>query len=272
MRWIPTAEMIRQSWEKYSLIVIGNIVFFLLLYFFSYKPNNDEKRAAEFLSMAQVQETQNHYEAANVLYQKVISDYSSTKSSITAKKRLEYLKGHKTKTVKKQKDVIVQPILDVEKMLSRKPSVYVATFLAKHYGNNPRLKSKIFKAIKKYLWIAVNMEGISLAELKTEPELNTDEFKNRIFKLKPDCISDSGWIYDDFKIKNNNFYPWHNATINLTVVQGNKKENKSIRINYLKPGASEEILSFRVKNSAGPVYCRGTVTAKEGTTQYTIKI
>ncbi len=56
MRMYPSKAMIVQSWKKYGLIVVGNIVFFALLYFISYRPNNDENRAAEFLSMAQEQE------------------------------------------------------------------------------------------------------------------------------------------------------------------------------------------------------------------------
>ena len=83
---------IKQIWNKYALIVIGNIVFFCLLYFFSYRPHNRENRASEFLSMAQSAETRGRNEAAIELYQKVLSDYPHTRASSTAKQQLAELK------------------------------------------------------------------------------------------------------------------------------------------------------------------------------------
>ena len=61
------AGVLRDAWHKYGLIVIGNVVFFALLYFVQYRPNSRESRAAELLTLAQHEETDQRLEAAESL-------------------------------------------------------------------------------------------------------------------------------------------------------------------------------------------------------------
>src|SRR5690606_9682238 len=42
---------VHAMWQKYGLIVVGNIVFFALLYFVQYRPNSIDNRATELLTM-----------------------------------------------------------------------------------------------------------------------------------------------------------------------------------------------------------------------------
>ena len=57
-------QLLRDAWHKYGLIVIGNVVFFALLYFVQYRPNSRDNRAAELLSLAQHEETEHRLEAS----------------------------------------------------------------------------------------------------------------------------------------------------------------------------------------------------------------
>ncbi len=266
MRIVPNKEMIKQSWEKYGLIVIGNVVFFVLLYFISYRPNNDENRAAEFLSMAQAQETQKRNEAALVLYQKVLRDYPDTRSSLTAKKRLVVVRKRLLSLPNSKKEPeIVQPRIDLERMLNRRPSVYIATFLADHYNDEPALQPKIKESISHYLGIAANHEGVGFEKLRKMKVFQTDFFKSEIFSIKPKCVFDSDWIYDNFRVINTNFFPWHQVSLKLVVGQGQKKVEKDIRVDTVAPNEEVDVLEFRVKSSLGAIHCNGQVTAQEGT-------
>lgn len=264
MKLIPSMQRIRQSWEKYGLIVIGNVVFFVLLYFISYRPHNDENRAAEFLSMAQQEETEDNWRTAMILYKKVVSDYVDTRSAQTAKARIGYLQKHPP-IVKNVQPKVIEPILDIEKMLARKPSVYMAKFLAKHYEDRPALKPKLKQFIGEYLKIAINYDGVLLKTLRAEKEFQTDEFQKNYFKAKLRCQMKSDWLYDDFFVKNMSIFPLHNVRIQLQVSQGEEKAQKEIRVPLLKPGLSVEVLSFRVQKGGGDAFCTGTVKAREGT-------
>src|SRR5688572_9620226 len=95
MAQVPTAETEAQSasllvglWQKYGLIVVGNVVFFALLYFVQYRPNSRENRATELLTMAQREEAEQHLEAAEALYAKVVSDYTDADAFVLARERL----------------------------------------------------------------------------------------------------------------------------------------------------------------------------------------
>ena len=85
MRFVKRLKRFRLSaiWSKYGLIVVGNIVFFILLYFFSYRPHNEENRASEFLSIAQSAETGGRKETALDLYERILSDYGETRAAET---------------------------------------------------------------------------------------------------------------------------------------------------------------------------------------------
>jgi len=272
MRWIPTKEMIAQSWQKYGLIVVGNIVFFVLLYFVSYRPNNDEHRAAELLAMGQEQETQGRAEAASVLYEKVLSRYPGSEASRTAKTRIPAVKKWVASRAVPGKAQLVAPQLDLSQMLDRKPALYVATYLAAHYGDDPALKPKLRPAILAYLGAAMRVDGMSLADLRREKELRAPELEQELFAVKPGCAMKPDVVYDDFAVRNDNFFPWRNANLKLEVKQGSETLSGELRVEELAPGASIDVLEFRVKGSGGVVSCSADVTTAEGKGSWSGKI
>ena len=263
MRLFPSREQLTQSWEKYGLIVVGNIVFFLLLYFISYRPHNAESRASEFLSLAQQAEADEKIEAAKVLYGKVVTDYSETRSSETATMRLAVLKRHQPRVLKPKPEK-VKPVFDIDKMLDQQPSVYVARFLAEKYDETPDLQPRMREVIGNYLKIAINYEGVSLKILRAEKEFQRPEFQKAWFSIRGRCEMQKDWIYDDFFIRNNSIFPWHNVRLTVTVTQGKKKESAEVRIPRLQPGRVFEVVSLNVDESGNDVICHGKLTMDEG--------
>ena len=79
-----SGQLLRDAWHKYGLIVIGNMVFFALLYFVQYRPNSRDNRAAELLSLAQHEETDHRLEAAEALYSMVATDYADNRPALIA--------------------------------------------------------------------------------------------------------------------------------------------------------------------------------------------
>jgi len=80
------------------------------------------------------------------------------------------------------------------------------------------------------------------------------------------------FVYDDFSVRNDNFFPWHNANVKLEVKQGSEILSGEIRVEELAPGASIDVLEFRVKGSGGVVSCAADVTAAEGRGAWSGKI
>lgn len=267
MRWYPSKEQLKQSWEKYSLIVIGNIVFFALLYFISYRPHNEENRAAEFLSLAQAQETQGRNEAALVLYEKVVKEYSETRAADTARGRLPSVRKHLKSPVRAEPET-VEPVLDLSEMLARSPAVYVAAYLARHYDDDAAQKAKIHEAIKHYLSVAATHEGIDFRRLSAEKEFQSDFFQREFFGVRPRCVMEGDWLYDDFYVENTNFFPWHNVNIKLGASQGDDDAEEEIRLPRVEPGEKVDMLELWVSSNGGVVKCGGTVTAEEGTAEW----
>ncbi|MCU0663151.1 MAG: hypothetical protein MUC50_12605 [Myxococcota bacterium] len=268
MRLFPKKEQILHSWEKYSLIVIGNVVFFALLYLFSYRPHNSENRASEFLALAQEQETIKRNETALVLYEKVLQDYGNTRAAQTAAARIPMIKKSATAVPADSATELYKPRLDLGSMLDRQPSVYVAGFMSMHFEDNPILQPKLREAIHRYLRLAVYDEKIPLDKIKRESEFQNETIKREFFDIKPKCNMDPDWIYDNFSLQNDNFFPWINVNIKLTVTQGNRNETEEIRLERLESGDAIELLEFRVKKSGGIAKCVGTVTAKEGSSSW----
>ena len=267
MRWYPSKTQLAQSWEKYGLIVVGNIVFFTLLYFISYRPHNEENRASEFLSLAQQAEADSRYDAAKVIYQKVAADYADTRSAETATLRLKFLKRRQPAPVKPKPEKLA-PIIDIGKMLDQRPAVYVARYLAEHYDDTPDLRPRVRDAIADYLRIAINYEGVSLKTLRTEKEFQRKAFQKAFFSIRSRCEMKSDWIYDDFFIRNTSIFPWHNVRLHITVSQGDKKKSADVRIPSLRPGRSFEVVSLNVDKNGGDVTCQGVLKMKEGTTKF----
>jgi hypothetical protein len=263
MRWYPSKDQFRQSWEKYGLIVIGNIVFFALLYFISYRPHNTENRAAELLSVAQAAETEGRHETAMVLYEKLEADYGGTRAGATATGRLPAVRKLAIAPARPEPE-LVPPRIDLSSMLDRSPAVYVAAYLAAHYRDDPSLTPRIHEAILRYLRIAFHAEGIELARLAREPEFQDGFFQAEFFSVKPKCKMASDWIYDDFAVENANFFPWTNVNVRLTVSQGDEKQTAEQRVDRLEPGQTVDLLEFRVQKTGGVVRCEMEVTAAEG--------
>jgi hypothetical protein len=263
MRWYPSRDQVRQSWEKYGLIVIGNIVFFALLYFISYRPHNTENRAAEFLSLAQSAEIEGRHELALVLYEKVAADYAGTRAGATATGRLPAVRKLAIAPARPEPE-LVPPRIDLASMLDRGPAVYVAAYLAAHYRDDPSLTARLHEALERYLAIAARAEGLEPARLAREPEFQSDFFQREFFSVKPKCELAPDWIYDDFAVANANFFPWTNVNLRLTVRQGDRAQTAEQRVPRLEPGQSLGLLEFRVKKAEGVVRCEMEVTAAEG--------
>lgn len=271
---IPTKKHIDKAWNKYGLIVVGNIVFFVLLYFISYRPNNDENRAAEFLAMAQSAQNRGRAEAAIELYQKVLADYPDTRAGKTARDQLPALK---TDLAEGGGAPVPQPAeacdeLDLEEMLRKGPSVYIATFLAEHYTRFPADRAKIKEAIWHYLGVAVNYEGIELGRLRHESEFQDPAFQREFFDIRPVCEMEQDWIYDDFSVRNGNFYSWTNVNLQAVVQQDGEQETRTLRLPRLAPGQSVELMEFRVRGGGGAVTCSGELTSREGKISFSTQL
>ena len=86
-------EWLHALWQKYGLIVVGNLVFFALLYFVQYRPNSRDNRATELLTLAQREEAEGRLEAAETLYGKILSDYDSSSAFALAKDRSDAVRA-----------------------------------------------------------------------------------------------------------------------------------------------------------------------------------
>ncbi len=252
-------------WSKYGLIVVGNIVFFILLYLFSYRPHNAENRASEFLSMGQLAETRERKETAVDLYEKVLADYPDTRAALTAGERLPVLK----KSLTEKQDALPPPPvkceeIDLEEMLRKGPAVYIATYVAKHFRRFPSDRAKLIDIISKYLKLALEWQKVPLKQLRGESELRGEFFQSQFFEIQPRCIMTSDWIYDDFSIRNDNFFSWNNVTVKLVLSQGEQKAEKTLRLPLVRAGEAIDITEFRVRSSSGTVVCRMEVKADEG--------
>jgi hypothetical protein len=271
MRLYPSKEQVKQSWEKYGLIVVGNIVFFALLYFISYRPHNAENRAAEFLSLAQQAETEGRHDAALVIYRKIGHDYEGTEAARFAGERIPLVEKKLARPPGKEPERI-EPVLDLDEMLDREPSVYVATYLAEHYRDDPANQDKILRAIERYLRIAAGCQGIGLRELAGEKEFRSEFFQSKLFTVQPRCRMRADWLWDDFAVENTNFFAWHNVNIELTVRQGDEKESAQRRVEKLEAGESLEILEIWIDSGGGVVSCEGKITASEGAVTWSERI
>lgn len=256
----------RSLWNKYGLIVVGNIVFFILLYVFSYRPNNTENRSMDLLSTAQSAETKERHETAYDLYEKILEDYAGTRAAETAEERLSGLK--KTLSKKGATPMPDCPArcedLNLEEMLRKEPTLYVATHMAKHYERYPSDRGKIKEIILKNLKASYEWAKIPLKKLKAESEFQSPELKRAFFDIQPKCIVSPDWVYDDFAVQNGNFFSWTQAVIEMSVSQGGEKTQKTIRAADMQSGEQLDILEFRIKKDAGPVTCRVTVKSDQG--------
>lgn len=260
-------KLLQRLWQQYGLIVVGNVVFFALLYFVQYRPNSGENRAMELLTLAQREEADGRLQAAESLYAKIVSGYEDSGAAVTAKERLPKVQA----LAKRQREVqpplpaACAPSIQLAEVLEVRPSLYLAELIA---GNFPSVQTverdRYFRVLDGYVWIALNRDGVPLETLRKSAYFRAAELHDRYFPLKVAVQWASDWIYDDFKLKNMGFFTLHNAVIDVTVSQGNKSEHVSLRQRSFAPEAVLDLLEFNVGKHAGPVQVRGTIVSDEG--------
>lgn len=259
-RWL------RDLWQKYGLIVVGNLVFFALLYFVQYRPNSRDNRASELLTLAQREETEQRLEAAETLYAKILVDYEDSSAYALAQERLPKVKALAKKKRETQPPLpaACAPTVDVKDVLEQKASFYLAELLAGHYPQvQPSERERYFRVLDEYVTLALSRDHVPVAKLRDNPSFRAGELQRRYFAVSASVRFSSDWVYDDFKLKNTGFFALHNAVIDLTVKQGDDSEQQSIRVGELLPGAEVEVLDFNVSKEGGAVDVSGTINADE---------
>jgi hypothetical protein len=263
----PRLEVLRRAWHKYGLIVVGNVVFFALLYFIQYRPNSGENRAMELLSFAQREETESRLQAAESLYSKILSGYVGTPAAAIARERLPKVQA----LAKQQREVqpplpaACSPGVELSEVLEVQPSRYLAELIAGHYpALNASLRDRYFRVLDGYMWVAFNRDHVPLDTLRKSPFFRAGELQQRYFALKASARLLPDWVYDDFRVKNAGFFGLHNAVIDLTVSQGSDRKQKSLRVREFLPEAEIELLQFNVAKNGGEVHVHGTIAADEG--------
>lgn len=263
--------LLRDLWNKYGLIVVGNVVFFALLYFVQYRPNSRDSRATELLTLAQREEAEQHLEAAEAVYGKIIADYRDSAAGAVARERLP-----KVLALAKQKREAQPPLpaacapeIDIKEVLDSKPSFYLAELIAGHY---PRVqqpeRERYFGVLDGYVWLALNRDHVALEKLRKSPVFVAGELQRRYFSITASARFTPDWIYDDFKVQNKSFFTLHNVVINLSVSQGDRSEQASLRVPELAPDAEVELLELNVAAEGGEVHIKGTLSADEGKSEW----
>ncbi len=264
-KWIAKLRL-GSVWNKYGLIVVGNIVFFVLLYWFSYRPNNSDSRSMDLLSTAQSAETKGHRETALDLYEKITADYKGTRAAGIASEKIPNLK--KTLSNKRLPPPPDCPAkcedLNLEEMLRKEPTLYIATHMAKQYNSFPSDRPKVQEIILKNLRASYEWAKVPLDKLRSESEFRTPEFQKAFFDVKPRCTVVPDWMYDNFQIRNDNFFEWTSAVITVKVTQGQATVEKTVRTEKVEAGLSIDVLEFRIRKDAGPVTCAVSVKTDQG--------
>jgi len=263
----PPRHLLREAWHKYGLIVIGNVVFFALLYFVQYRPNSRESRAAELLTLAQHEETEHRLEAAESLYAKILVDYPDDRPALVAKERLPKVRA----LAKAQREVqaplpaACAPAIDVPALLEQRPSFFLAELVAGQYPALPQVqRERYFSVLDGYVWLAFNRDNVALAKFQNSPMFRASELRQRYLGLKAIARFVPDWVYDDFKVRNRGFFTLHNVVVELSVVQNGRSEKVSARVRELAPDRDLDVLEFNVRKHAGSVYVQGSLTADEG--------
>lgn len=262
-------------WQKYGLIVVGNVVFFALLYFIQYRPNSRENRATELLTMAQREETERHLEAAEALYQKVVTDYDDCSAFTIASERLPKVQvlAKKQRSVQPPLPESCAPQIDIDQVLELTPSRYMAELVAGHYPEVGKAeRERYFKVLDDYVRLALNRDKVPLKKLTESPVFRAEALRKRYFALKAQARFEPDWLYDDFYVKNVGFFRLHNVVIDLTVSQGEKTKQASLRVPELAPDESVMLLEYDVAKDAGSVEVKGEITCDEGKLKFSQRL
>jgi hypothetical protein len=266
---------IRAMWNKYGLIVVGNVVFFALLYFIQYRPNSRDSRATELLTLAQREESEQRLEAAESVYSKILADYRDSYAGAVARERLPKVLALAKKKREAQPPLpaACAPEIKINELLEARPSFYLAELVAGHYPEvQPPERERYFKALDDYVYVALNRDKIPLDKLRKSPVFVAGELQKRYFTITATVRFTPDWLYDDFKIKNTSFFTLHNAVIDVTAKQGDRSEHTSLRIAELAPEAEVEILELNVAAEGGEVSIQGNISADEGKTSWTQRL
>lgn len=260
-------QWLRDAWHKYGLIVIGNVVFFALLYFVQYRPNSRENRAAELLTLAQHEETERRLEAAESLYSMILTDYGDDRPAVVAKQRLPKVRAQlqQRRSVQPPLPAACSPAVDIQALLEQRPSFYLAELVAGQYPGIPEVqRERYFDRLDGYVWLALNRDHVPLAKFQESPTFRANELRERYLTPKANARFVPDWVYDDFKVKNRGFFTLHNVVVELNVTQAGKSDKASVRATELAPEAEIAVLEFNIKKNAGTVYVQGTLVADEG--------
>ncbi|HEY6880101.1 MAG TPA: hypothetical protein VI299_18885 [Polyangiales bacterium] len=259
--------VLRDLWNKYGLIVVGNVVFFALLYFIQYRPNSRDSRATELLTLAQREESEQHLEAAEAVYGKILADYRDSAAGAVARERLPKVLALAKKKRETQAPLpaACAPEIKINELLEAKPSLYLAELVAGHYPEvQPAERERYFKALDDYVWVALNRDGVPLDKLRKSPMFKAGELQLRYFALTGVARFIPDWVYDDFKVKNTSYFTLHNVVLDITAQQADRKEHTSLRIAQLAPDEEVDVLELNVTADGGEVLVKGTITADEG--------
>lgn len=255
------------AWHKYGLIVIGNVVFFALLYFVQYRPNSRENRAAELLTLAQREEADHRLEAAESLYATILADYADERPATIAKERLPKVRA----LAQKQHDVqpplpaACAPSVDVQVLLEERPSFYLAELVAGQYPSIPEAqRDRYFDVLDGYVWLALNRDHVPLGKFQNSVTFRAAELRERYLTPKASARYTPDLVYDDFKVRNRSYFTLHTVVIELAVSQEGRTEKASIRTPELAPEAEVDVLEFNVKKHGGQVFVQGSIMADEG--------
>lgn len=258
---------LREAWNKYGLIVVGNVVFFALLYFVQYRPNSLDSRAAELLTLAQREESEQRLEAAESIYGKILADYGDSAAGTTARERLPKVlaRAKQRREAQPPLPAACAPEIKVSELLEAKPSFYLAELVAGHYPEvQAAERERYFAVLDGYVWMALNRDKVPLDKLKKSPVFKAGELQRRYFDLAASARFEADWIYDDFKVKNKSYFTLHNAVVELTAKQGDRSEHASVRVPELAPDAELDMLELNVAAEGGEVQLKGSITADEG--------
>lgn len=265
------AGPLRGLWNKYGLIVVGNVVFFALLYFIQYRPNSRDSRATELLTLAQREEAEQRLEAAESVYTKILSEYRDSAAGAVARERLPKVLALAKKKRETQPPLpaACAPEIKINELLEAKPSFYIAELVAGHYPEvQPAERERYFGVLDGYVWLALNRDKVPLDKVKKSPVFVAGELASRYFAIKAQARFEPDWIYDDFKVKNRSYFTLHNAVIELTATQGDRSETASVRIPELAPDAEVEVLELNVAAQGGELTVKGKISADEGKAQW----
>ena len=260
-------QVLIDAWHKYGLIVIGNVVFFALLYFVQYRPNSRENRAAELLTLAQREEADHRLEAAESLYATILADYADERPASLAKERLPKVRtlAQKQRDVQPPLPAACAPTVDVQVLLEERPSFYLAELVAGQYPSIPEAqRDRYFGVLDGYVWLALNKDHVAIGKFQNSATFRAAELRERYLTPKMTASYTPDTIYDDFKVRNRAFFTLHTVVIELTVSQEGRSEKGSVRIPELAPEAEVDVLEFNVKKHGGTVQVQGSVVADEG--------